>query len=83
MLKLMSFLIMLKVQVPVAHRVENNEQLMSQNLLLKPFDLKGLPEEEFKDIKGKIRIRKSKKDRQHNGQKKKNKNITKMMNFKI
>ena len=28
---------------------------------------------EFKDIKGVIRIRKSKKNRQHNGQKKKNK----------
>jgi hypothetical protein len=29
--------------------------------------------EEFEDIKGVIRIRKSKKDRQHNGQKKKDK----------
>jgi len=30
-------------------------------------------EEEFEDTKGIIRIRKSKKDRQHNGQKKKDK----------
>ena len=30
-------------------------------------------EEEFEDIKGVIRIRKSKKDRQHNDQKKKDK----------
>ena len=29
-----------------------------------------LPEEEFEDTKGIIRIRKSKKDRQHDGQKK-------------
>jgi len=29
---------------------------------------------EFEDTKGAIRIRKSKKDRQHNGQKKKDKN---------
>ena len=33
------------------------------------------PREEFKDIKGLIRIRISKKNRQHNGQKKKNKRI--------
>jgi hypothetical protein len=32
-----------------------------------------LPEEEFEDTKGIIRIRKSKKDRQHDGQKKKDK----------
>ena len=31
------------------------------------------PEEEFEDIKGIIRIRKLKKDRQHDGQKKKDK----------
>jgi hypothetical protein len=31
------------------------------------------PEEEFEDTKGIIRIRKSKKDRQHDGQKKKDK----------
>jgi hypothetical protein len=31
----------------------------------------GLVEEEFEDIKAVIRIRKSKKNRQHNGQKKK------------
>jgi hypothetical protein len=33
-------------------------------------------EEEFEDTKGVIRIRKSKKDRQHNGQKKKYKRQT-------
>ena len=32
-----------------------------------------LPEEEFEDTKGIIRIRKSKKDKQHDGQKKKDK----------
>ena len=32
-------------------------------------------EEEFKDTKGVIRIRNSKKDKQHNGQKKKDKRI--------
>jgi len=44
-------------------------------------------QEEFEDTKGVIRIRKSKRDRQHNGQKKKNKrtnnnlqNITQKIN---
>ena len=42
---------------------------LNKNLVLSIFAL----EEEFEDTKGVIRIRKSKKDRQHNGQKKKNK----------
>jgi hypothetical protein len=41
-----------------------------------PKDLwKVLYQEEFEDTKGAIRIRKSKKDRKHNGQKKKGKRI--------
>jgi hypothetical protein len=36
--------------------------------------MQGIPvQEEFEDTKGVIRIRKSKKNRQHNGQKKKDK----------
>jgi hypothetical protein len=39
--------------------------------------------EEFKDTKGVMRIRKSKKDRQHNGQKKNYKGQTKIYKTRI
>jgi len=40
------------------------------------YTLPAPKQEEFEDIKGVIRIRKSKKKRQHNGQKKKGKSYT-------
>jgi hypothetical protein len=40
------------------------------------YTLQARKQEEFEDIKGVIRIRKSKKNRQHNGQKKKGKSYT-------
>ena len=43
------------------------------NSIYKPILRTTLTEEKFEDIKGVIRIRKSKKNRQHNGQKKKDK----------
>jgi type III secretory pathway component EscU len=48
---------------------KRTKELTMLNKTLK--DTKDNIQEEFKDTKGVIRIRKSKKDRQHNGQKKK------------
>jgi hypothetical protein len=42
-----------------------------------------MDQEEFEDTKGVIRIRKSKKDRQHNGQKKNDKQIYKTLHIKL
>jgi hypothetical protein len=53
----------------VWHRILRSEWLLVNG----KWEIFQLYQEEFEDTKGVIRIRKSKKDRQHNGQKKKDK----------
>ena len=48
---------------------------MPNDVIFTKFDVK-VYKEEFGDIKGVIRIRKSKNDRQHNGRKKKDKQLS-------
>jgi hypothetical protein len=60
----------MKIQLFITHVCHNKYEIRNNSMEGREI-FENREEKELEDIKGVIRIRKSKKDRQHNGQKKK------------